>query len=576
MERKVKDSKDLLPNTLLGFYALTKGRSPTESSKAADACSTTGRMSRSKSVSLLNENFEKHTYGKQKHEDQSQNGLAGKKRKRQNDSSDTEEETEDKAGKKNDIDRSVHDETDDDSDIVGKQAAKKENEVNSDSEETDNERGEVEIMQLVEEIIKKAKFLAVKFENIVIPNDIVIEQQKVNDYKEYLQKTPDKTKTSLLGLVRKLDEEGNMDGMLECWVNPELFLAHMELKLETEEYENRALAVVHTVSSEDEIDSRVLGNFLSANSKDFSVRFSDKLTYQDLLRFTIRTLEEEKNERTYKFVKQSLKMFSKGNRHCSLFIQFANLAPAFLKQFERFLKLYEEGSLNGMKLSTRKLCGLNRNFKRQDVTKLEVPIDILKNNMKVTEEARKEMLNSLLRKVVTFPQYKARLEDAVGLCEVKGLAAKISGQSYEELKARHPGQFEDKCLAEFIGAKSSPKTGPNQQLTKLTNRVREILSVPVEDLPDGLRGAVSFVKVDDLRMIATGKKVKEADVIFLQSVSDDNREVLDKFEYTIKEHVLVGNCVSVFAVSDPMGKDIKLNFLENLDIAVESVYIGRL
>ena len=65
MERKVKDSKDLLPNTLLGFYALTKGRSPTESSKAADACLTSGRMSRSKSVSLLNENFERHTYGKQ-------------------------------------------------------------------------------------------------------------------------------------------------------------------------------------------------------------------------------------------------------------------------------------------------------------------------------------------------------------------------------------------------------------------------------------------------------------------------------------------------------------------------------
>jgi hypothetical protein len=90
------------------------------------------------------------------------------------------------------------------------------------------------IMQLVEQTIKEAKFLAVKFEDIVVPKDIIIYQQKVNDYNEYLQKTPDKTKTSLLGLVRNVNEEGNIDGMLECWVNPELFLAHMELELETD------------------------------------------------------------------------------------------------------------------------------------------------------------------------------------------------------------------------------------------------------------------------------------------------------------------------------------------------------
>ena len=140
------------------------------------------------------------------------------------------------AGKKRDSDSSEHEETDEDNNTAGKKAARKDkdNEVSSDSEETDNERGKVEIMQLVEQIIKEAKFLAVKFEDIVVPKDIIINQQKVNDYKEYLQKTPDKTKTSLLGLVRNVNEEGYIDGMLECWVNPELFLAHMELELETD------------------------------------------------------------------------------------------------------------------------------------------------------------------------------------------------------------------------------------------------------------------------------------------------------------------------------------------------------
>ena len=65
-------------------------------------------------------------------------------------------------------------------------------------------------------------------------------------------------------------------------------------------------------------------------------------------------------------------------------------------------------------------------------------------------------------------------------------------------------EFEDQCLVDFIGANSSPKTGSNQQHTKLTNRVKEILSVPVEDLPDGLRGGVSFVKVEKWRRCSGG------------------------------------------------------------------------
>ena len=80
-----------------------------------------------------------------------------------------------------------------------------------------------------------------------------------------------------------------------------------------------------------------------------------------------------------------------------------------------------------MKLSTRKLCGLNSKNKRQEVTKLEVPIDILKSNMKVPEEERKKLLKSLLKADITFPQYKSMLEDAVGLCEVKSLVATKSG-----------------------------------------------------------------------------------------------------------------------------------------------------
>ena len=570
--------------------SLSKGRNSTVSSKTADGSSTSSRMSRSQSVSLLNKKFEidQHTNLDLSYLGESSSQLVGKKRK--NDCSKTDETAsrddamagEEMGGEKK---RKIDDdkiETDgemaSDDSVTGEEANRK---VEGDSSEDEDERGKVEIMKRVQQIIKKAKFLAVKFEKIAIPKDIIINKQTVSNFKEYLTRTPDKTKTSLLGLVRSVDDEENI-GMYECWVNPELFLAHMELKLErnesdesddSDEYTNRALSVVHTVRSDDEVESRVLGNFLSANSKDFSIKFSEKLTYQDLLRFSIRTLEEENSDQAKKFVRQTLRGFSKGNRHCGLFIQFASLPPVFLKTFEIFVKLFEEGSLNGMKLSTRKLCGLNSKNKRQEVTKLEVPIDILKSNMKVPEEERKKLLKSLLKADITFPQYKSMLEDAVGLCEVKSLVATKSGQSFAELKIKHPGQFEDKCLMEFIGAKCNPKTGPNQQHTKLTNRLNEILSIPAEEFPDGLTGAVNFVEAEDLGMIATGKKVKEADVIFIQAGSDEDREMFNKFEYSIKEHVLGNSCVSVWAVSGSMVQDINLNFLENSEIVVENVYI---
>ena len=105
------------------------------------------------------------------HKDQSKDQLAGKKWKIQNVSSETEEETDVMVGKKRYSGSSEHEETDEENNIEGKKAARKDidNEVSSDSEDTDNERGKLEIMQLVEQLIKEAKCPAVKYEDIVIP-----------------------------------------------------------------------------------------------------------------------------------------------------------------------------------------------------------------------------------------------------------------------------------------------------------------------------------------------------------------------------------------------------------------------
>jgi hypothetical protein len=535
-------------NSVGSCSSLYKGSNPTGSSQSAECSSTSktmsrgnsSRMSRTQSVSLLTEKFEKNK------------GLQRL----------TQSRPENRKEKLDEGDEEI-------------KGAKDDGDETDEADEEDVERGKVEIMQSVEEIIRKAKFLAVKCDEIEIPKDIIINKQKVSHYKESLQKTPDKTQT-LVGLVRtvkSVGEEGVIIGKYECWVNCELLLAQMELQIENEGVTERVLTVVHTVYEDDDIDSKVLGSFLSANSKDFSIKFCEKLTYQDLLRFSLRILEEENSDRSKKFVRQTLRGFSKGNRYSSVFIQFASLPSAFLKEFETFTRLYEEGSLNGMKLSTRKLCGLNGKFKRQGPTKLEVPIDILKSNLKVHEKHREDLLKSLLKAGITLPEYKSKLEVSAGLVEVKSNVNKISNQSFSDLKSKYPSQFDDQSLREFIGAKCLP-SGPNMHFSKLTEYVNDLLAItPVDDSLNGLNGSVTFVQAENLNMITTGRKVKDADVIFIQTGTDTDRDLFNKFDYAIKEHVLGNTCLCVFAVTESMAKEIRLDFLENGEIVVDEVFV---
>ena len=147
-----------------------------------------------------------------------------------------------------------------------------------------------------------------------------------------------------MGLIRTENDEGSRLGKYECWVNCELFISQMELQLEDEGHHDKVLAVVHTVSPEMNIDSKTLGSFLQANSKDFSAKFHEKLTYQDLLRFSSRVLSEDNSNRAKKFVRNTLRGFPKGNKNSTTFIQWAGLPSPYLLEFDKYCSLYESGS----------------------------------------------------------------------------------------------------------------------------------------------------------------------------------------------------------------------------------------
>ena len=408
----------------------------------------------------------------------------------------------------------------------------------------EKEKSDEDLLETIQNVISKAKFWAVKCEDIEIPDSIKIDKFKVEGLKESLQKTPDKTKC-FVGLVRMEDEEGNREGKYECWVNCELFVAISEMNLECNGAE-RVMAVLHTASG---IDRQILGEFLLANSKDFALKFQEKLNYQDLLRFSCQVFSEDKSEKCVKFVRNALRSFSKGNKNCAVFIKLSSLDEPFLALLEKFISLYEEGSLHGAQLSARKLCGLDNNFKRKKAySKLEVPIQLLKLQLKVSHEARSYLMNKLLNKEITLSEYKNQLLTTVGLVEVKTSIEGMSGLSVTELRSKHANHFDNARLSDFIGARNLA-TGPNSQLKKLTRHVKNVLAEAVDvEKEIEVEGTVSFVKSDLWNVVTIAKRVTEAPVVILKCGRE--KELFARFEHSIIEHVTAGGCVALFIVDD--------------------------
>ena len=424
------------------------------------------------------------------------------------------------------------------------------------------------IIEKIKMIIEDAYFKAIKFDQIIVPKSITVDQSKVRRYREYLLNTPDKTKSTLVGLIKLNDSTAG--GKFECWVNVELFTALSHLSIEQELDIDYVLAVVHVIAEDDDIDSSTLGQFLMANSKDFDSKFSDKMKYQDLVRFSMRMIKDENTDEMKKFVRESLKSFSKGYRNSSTFLRLAGLPEDCLKYLEKFMALYETGSLCGMQVSSRKRCGLNGQDKRSVDVRIEVPIDILKYIIEAEKKDREPLLISIVNSSITLTEFKTKIEEAAGLKDVKLIVASVAEKSFDSMKNTFPSQLHDENLLEYIGAKSHPKTGPNPKHSKLSQFVKDLVEIPSDTVQDSLSGSLSFTEVETLGLIDLGKKIKEADIIYLEAM--DGISMLEKVGYKLMEKILGHDGIVIYALHESKVDEIAVELSEHVDIVAVKLY----
>ena len=424
------------------------------------------------------------------------------------------------------------------------------------------------IIEKIKMIIEDAYFKAIKFDQIIVPKSITVDQSKVRRYREYLLNTPDKTKSTLVGLIKLNDSTAG--GKFECWVNVELFTALSHLSIEQELDIDYVLAVVHVIAEDDDIDSSTLGQFLMANSKDFDSKFSDKMKYQDLVRFSMRMIKDENTDEMKKFVRESLKSFSKGYRNSSTFLRLAGLPEDCLKYLEKFMALYETGSLCGMQVSSRKRCGLNGQDKRSVDVRIEVPIDILKCIIEAEKKDREPLLISIVNSSITLTEFKTKIEVAAGLKDVKLIVASVAEKSFDSMKNTFPSQLHDENLLEYIGAKSHPKTGPNPKHSKLSQFVKDLVEIPSDTVQDSLSGSLSFTEVETLGLIDLGKKIKEADIIYLEAMGGIS--LLEKFGYKLMEKILGHDGIVIYALHESKVDEIAVELSEHVDIVAVKLY----
>ena len=432
----------------------------------------------------------------------------------------------------------------------------------------ESEKEEDDIFSKVEQIIRDAEYLNVKFQNIEIPNLVKIDAVKVAQLKESVNRFPDKTQT-FVGLIRVVDEEGNQVGPYQCWVNAELYVALFELQLEADgEDSGCVLSIVHEVEGDGEVDTEVVGSFLLNNSKEFAAILHESINYQDLLRFACTTMSSDMSENSKVFLKRTLRGFTKGHKNAIFFIKFASLPVEYLNQFDKFCRLYEEGSLYGMKVSHRKRISLDKESKKKESCKLEIPLHFLKLHLKVDHWTREQLLDKLMKKTIGFKNYKEELMKASDLIEVKKQVARHCRKEFVEVNEKYPELVSDEALSEFCGA-----SGQNNQYLKLARHLEEGTSSEVQKEGKSRPAAkVDFINGCKLSLSDTIKHVTAHDVVVMVKGKD---QAISNREFAFKEHIKGKAAIGVFI--DPSIKSVKfgLDNLEEDDIHIEAVHIKK-
>ena len=427
-----------------------------------------------------------------------------------------------------------------------------------------------DIMSRMEDIISKAKYQTVSFENIVVPKQVKVERDLVDKLKDLLMHTPDKTQT-FIGTIRHVDLGGDVIGPHEVWVNPELFFALSELHAELGDSapSDRVYAVVHEVFESDGISSLIVGIFLNANSKDFAAKIHVKMMYNDLIRLSVSVISEENSERTKAFLKATLNSFTKGKKNSRFFIKFANLPSEYLRMFDEFLRLYEEGSIHGQGVPLKKLI---MDGKKNDDYRLEIPLNFLKDHLKVDQKSREEMILKLLERKITFKEYKLQLWKSSKLSNLKSKVELIAGRPFPVLKESCPGLLSDEILEEFTDAKQV-NSGHNAVYSKLVSHVQVAMGKGTDVRDDAL--TVEFKALEDINLTSLSRSVKDFNALILHHSED--KDFNATYEFAFKEEIKKNP--SVFGIFINLDEKVLRGEMSEIeddpDLVVDFIHVKR-
>lgn len=435
-------------------------------------------------------------------------------------------------------------------------------------------------MNRINEVITEAHFMGIKTDKCEIPNSLLINKDIVARLKESLMKHPDKSQC-VIGVVRVMDENeenSKMLGKFQVFVNPELFLAVQELSFEGFDLfgKDKIAAVVHTVIDSEALSPETLGIFLNKNSKEFSCQLRENLTYQDLIRFCCLTVSNQGQGADVKdFIKEALKAFDKGKHLTSLFLYFALMPTSYLNKFEIFLRLFETGSLPGQKLSSRKLCNVDKNRKRKKDFKLEIPLSLLKLHKNVSQVNRDKLLEDLLEHNIDFPKYCSILKLSSEICDVKKTVEHVAKTNFGEIKEKCPDLFEDSILKSFVGAKVT-SSGQNAAYNRLVKHVNIALTDDQRDETPVEQPLVVCSHSDNLNLLNLGRKMKQFDMIICNMGMDPTFNQQNSL--CIVEQVKDPKSKSVGIIIDTNDEkwreEMSVNFGES-DIVFEYIYVKR-
>ena len=403
-----------------------------------------------------------------------------------------------------------------------------------------------DLMLRISQIISEACFVGVTADMCEIPSTLLVNRDLVAGLKESLMTYPDKCQC-LVGVVAILDNKVDKKrvGQYQVYVNPELFVALQELSFEGIDFygDDRIPAVVHSVTEDEALGADTLGIFLNKNSKEFSSKMREGMIYQDLLRFCCLTVENQgKGQEVKMFIKKALKDIGKGKQNTTVFLSFAMLPPPYLNKFESFLRLFESGSLHGQKLSSRKLCNVDKNWNKKKECKLEVPRKLLKQHLNISQVKREKLIDDLLSRQIDFSQYCACLKLTSEISDVKKTVEIVSKSKFCEAQEKCPEMFADHVLQDFAGARVN-QAGQNAAYNRLVKHVNLAFSEdksPAEASVDRQQAVCS--ESDSLNLLTLGRKMKSFDVIIcgLGKDSKFNQDNLMCMEEQVKCELCVG------------------------------------